>query len=111
MKCTCYAVHFIGVNCRALNLMNICSELSDIAHKRFKIGIQLGIPRNKLEELEGEQDPLSAIVNYWLRGNVKDVPLSWRSIVKALTSKHVGEMGLANVIDKKYCQEEESEGL
>ena len=69
-----------------------------VAHKWFKIGVQLGIPYNKLKEFEKEDDPLSAAVNYWLSGNVKEVPVSWSSIVAALESSHVGETGLANRI-------------
>ena len=84
-------------------LRAICEELSKADHKRFEIGIQLGIPRGKLEKFEKKDDPLSAIIDFWLRGNVKDVPVSWRSIVAALESSHVDEAGLANRISKKYC--------
>ena len=58
-------------------------------------------------------DPLAAAVNYWLNGNVNDVPLSWISVVKAVNSNHVGETGLAKRISRKYCQQrgkEEDEG-
>ena len=96
----------IGLD-QGVNLKNVCSELSEISGKRFKIGIQLGISHSKLKEFEREDDPLSAIVNFWLRGNVQSVPVSWKSIVEALKSRHVGETGLANTISKKYCQEEE----
>ncbi len=78
-------------------------------HKYFKIGIQLGIPRNKLLQFEhDEDDPPSAVVDYWLRGNVPDVPISWKSIVEALKSEHVGEAGLAQKISKKYRQQEDT---
>ena len=88
--------------------MNLtCSELSEVSDKYSQIGIQLGISLNKINEFERERDPLAAIVNFWLRGNVESVPVSWKSIVEALKSKHVGETGLANTISKKYCQEEE----
>ena len=81
-----------------------CMELGRVACKWFKIGIQLGIPRGKLKEFEKEDDPLSAIIDYWLSGNVgEDDPVSWRSIVAALESSHVDEPGLANRISKKYC--------
>ena len=89
-----------------MNLRAICNELGRIKHKYFEIGIQLGIPRNKL--LEFTKDPLSAAMDYWLRGNAMDtpVPISWTSIVTALKSPHVDEGGLADAISKKYCQEE-----
>ena len=32
-------------------------------------------------------------------------PISWKSIVAALKSKHVGEPALADEVNKKYCQD------
>ena len=75
-------------------------------YKWFKIGIQLGVPRHKLMEFRKEEDSLSAVIDYCLRGNVEGVPLSWISVVKALQSFHVGETGLAKRIKNKYCQNE-----
>ena len=80
-------------------------ELGKIKHKWFEIGIQLGISRGKLKEFKEEDDRLSAIIDYLLNGNVEGVLVSWRSIVAALESSHVGETGLANTIKKKYCQQ------
>ena len=79
-------------------------ELGEVAHNWFKIGVQFGVPRHKLKEFEKEDDPLSAVIDYWLNGNSK-VPVSWRSVVAALESSHVGETGLASTIKKKYCQQ------
>ena len=76
--------------------------MSEVAHKWFQIGIQLGVPRYKLKEFEKDSEPLSAVVDYWLKGNVEDVPVSWKFVVEALEC--VGEKGLANTISKKYCQ-------
>ena len=42
-------------------------------------------------------------LNFWLRGNVEDVPAAWESLVAALESKQVGETGLAKAIATKYC--------
>lgn len=89
-----------------LVLRTICDELGVIKYKWFEIGVMLGIPRGKLMEFRKEDDPLAAAVDYWLNGNVKSVPLSWRSIVKAVESGHVGETGLAKRISKKYCQQQ-----
>lgn len=92
------------------DLRAICNALAGIKTKWFEIGIQLGIPRSKLEEFEEKRDPLSAVVDYWLKGNVTEsvVPISWKSIVDALKSKYVGEPGLAEQI-KQTCYIEESE--
>ena len=68
------------------------------------IGVQLGIPKNKLKEFKKEDDPLSEVVDYWLSGNVTEsvVPISWKSVVAALKSGHVGEPGLAEEICTKH---------
>ena len=77
-------------------------------HKWFEIGIQLGVPRNILKQFKSEDDPLSASVDYWLKGNVVEsaVPISYQSLVTALKSKHVGEPALAEETSKKYCQQQ-----
>ena len=85
----------------------ICSELAVVAYKWYKIGFQLGIPYHKLKELEEERDPLIAAIDYWLNGNVEGVSISWSSIVTALKSNHVGEIGLANKIIMKHCLRDE----
>ena len=87
--------------------------MGSVKTKWLEIGIQLGIPRSKLLEFKKEDDPLSAVVDYWLRGNVTEsvVPISWESIVTALKSKYVGEPGLAEEITKEYCQQEKEKGI
>ena len=64
----------------------------------------MGIPRNKLLEFQGSPDPLAAVIDYWLRGNVTE-PISWDTIVTALRSHYVSEAGLAEEINQKYCQQ------
>ena len=92
-----------------IDMRAICEALGDVETKWFKIGVQLGIPRSKLQEFKKDEDPLSAVVDYWLRGNVTEsvTPISWATIVKVLKSKYVGEPGLAEKINKDYCQQEE----
>ena len=86
-------------------------ELGEVAHKWFKIGVQLGISRGKLKEFEKEVDPLSAVIDHWLNDNVEDteVPVSWKSVVAALKSSYVVETGLANRISSKYCHMHQNE--
>jgi hypothetical protein len=86
-------------------LKDVCDELGVIKYKWFEFGVQLGIPYNKLKEFETERDPLSAVIDYWLRGNVEPVPTTWEPITKALESSHVGETGLARRIRIKHCEE------
>ncbi len=92
-----------------LTLRAICTALGSVKTKWLQIGIQLGIPRSKLQEFKKEDDPLSAVVEYWLRGNVTEsvIPISWESITTALKSEYVGEPGLAQHIRKEYCQQQE----
>lgn len=101
-------LHCIIFNCLIgnFNLRTICNELSEVRYKCSKIGVQLGIPNYKLKEF-GEEDPLVAIVDYWLRGNVKDAyPFTWKSVVEVLKSSHVDASGLAERINAKYCLKE-----
>ena len=66
---------------------------SAVKNKWRMIGVQLGISKDILDELKQEDDPLSEVINYWLKGNIKDSLISWASIVKSLKSKHVDERG------------------
>ena len=60
--------------------------------------------------LKQEGDSLSAAIDFWLSGNA-NIPITWDSIVAALESKQVGEIGLAKVIHTKYCcQPNDDEG-
>ena len=59
-------------------------------------------------EFQQGLDPLSAVMDYWLRGNITEpaVPISWKSIVMTLKSEYVGEPGLAEHISKKHCYQQ-----
>lgn len=74
-------------------------------YRWFDIGIQLGIPHHKLKEFEKEHTPFIAAMDYWLNGNVEGISVCWESLVAALSSSHVMELGLANTISAKYCQQ------
>ena len=80
----------------------MCDKLGDVSHKWREIGVQLGIPYNKLKQFEKEADPLAAAIDYWLKGNT-GIPVLWKSIHTALKSGHVGEQALAEEISKIYC--------
>ena len=93
------------------DLKTICNVLGKVKTKWFEIGIQLGIPRSKLLEFEGVRDPLSAVLDYFLQGNVTDsAPISWQSVVAALRSDYVGEPGLADEVNQQYCPLTEGKG-
>ena len=79
--------------------------MGGVSHKWMKIGIQLGISQHKLKEFRAEDDdPFVNIMDYWLKGNVAESfgSISWKSIVAALESTHVGEPALAKEIREKY---------
>ena len=88
-----------------LSLRVVCETLSTVKYKWFEICVQLDIPYHKLMEFRKEDDSFAAAVNYWLNGNAA----SWKSVVAALKSSHVGETGLADRINKNYCQHQNTE--
>ena len=92
------------------DLRTLCSELALISHKWLEFGTQLGVPHHKLMLFKKEDDPLLACLNYWREGNVKDSPVSWESIVKALESEHIGENILAESVRAMYCHQLDSKG-
>lgn len=87
------------------NLRTICKALGSVKHKWFKLGIMLDIPHENLEEFSKKDDPLSAVINYFLK-NITDplVPISWETIVEVLKSEYVGEPGLGGQIHKDYVK-------
>lgn len=85
-------------------MREICNALEPVKFKWFKLGVQCGIAYHKLKEFSKEEDPLTAIIDYCLKGNVENVPLCWEAIVTALESPQVGEPGVARDIQQKYCQ-------
>ena len=78
--------------------------LTPVHHKWRNICIQLGIPNHILLKFEKDNDPLINSLDYWLSNNTK-VPITWGSIVAALESSNVGELGLAKELKEKYCME------
>ena len=89
-----------------LDLGTICEELATVKYKWRDIGLRLKVPYHKLKEFQKESNPLIEVINYWLSGNVKDVPVTWRSLVTVLESSSVDERGLAKNIMKKYYPSE-----
>ena len=81
-------------------------------YKWWDIGMKLHVPYHKLKEFkkEPESRAFAAVINYWLNGNVKDVPVTWRSLVAVLKSSIVDERGLAKTIMEKYCPSEQQKG-
>lgn len=86
-----------------LDLRTVCNELGEVKDDYFKIGVQLGISLAVLKRFKEEEDPLAAVIDYWLRGNTAS-HITWHTIVEALKSAYVGKYdGLADRIYSKYC--------
>ncbi len=86
-----------------MNLPTIRNELGTVLDKTSQIGVQLGLLPHKIREFQKKDDPMGLIIEFWLGGNVEGVTPSWQSIVTALKSDHVGEIGLGNRIHERYC--------
>ena len=80
------------------------NELATVSHEARKIGIELGIPKHKIKQFEMDRDnAFSDIMDYWLKENT-EVPTTWESLVNALESPNVEEVGLARFLRKKYMK-------
>ena len=88
-------------------MKTVCNELEEVKHKAYEIGIQLGVPNSKMLIFEKEGRLLLKAIDYWLCGNVSNVPITWGSVVAALESNQVGERGCAEAISSKYCCKQE----
>jgi len=91
-------------------MRTLCRELGSIKCKAFEFGVMLGIPVYKLMEFKKEDDPLALSLDYWLKGMVEEVSVSWRSVVEALESDYVEEKVLAEKIKKTYCKQDNLQG-
>lgn len=57
-----------------------------------------------LKKFEKEEaEPFAAVVDYWLNGNIEDVPRSWETIVDVLQDSNINETAMAKTIEDKYC--------
>ena len=92
-----------------LDLKTVCDKLGSVEHKSHKIGVMLGLPQHKLLEFQKGDNPLPAIADFWLHGNVEGAEVSWKAIATALASDFVGELALAKEIRQNFCQVEESQ--
>ena len=95
-----------------LTLKNLVNELIQVQTKWYAIGLQIGIESHRLKAIKQESsglERLSEVIERWLRENT-EVPVSWKSVVKALKAPSVGEKGLADQLHKKYCQPDDASG-
>ena len=101
LQLLCFLIDDLGPG----DLGTICEELAKVKYKWLDIGLNLHVPYHKLKEFEHTKNPYVEVINYWLNGNVKDVSVTWRSIVTVLESSRVDEIRLAKTIMAKYCSQ------
>jgi hypothetical protein len=87
-----------------LDLKSVTNELGSVMAKYYSIGVQLGVPETKIEEIEMDYQKadrrFSEVIKFWLRGNTR-VAASWKSLVKVLELPFIGEKGLAMRLKEK----------
>ena len=86
-----------------MSLKEVCNALKTIQYKWFDVGIHLGIPHHKLKEFEKEDNSFAAAIDYWLKGNIQNVQVSWEYLVASL--KSLGEFSLAETIIMKQGEQ------
>lgn len=83
-------------------LRDLTHILDSVKSKWHALGIQLGVDMAKLQSIESRySDPgrcLSEMLGVWLKGKT-DVPVTLKSVVKALKSSPVNEQILANYVE------------
>ena len=83
-----------------------------MSYKWFSIGLELGVPRSRLNIIEtggfDVEHQMCTMLKYWL--NNATVP-SWKVLVDALKAPTVGESRLANGLELRYCFPEDLSNL
>ena len=93
----------------ALTLRAAINALHSVSHKWYTIGVQLEVPTFQLKNIEKKvsdsMDQLLDTLDCWMNNNSSP---SWRHLVDALKTPSVGEKRLAEEIEERYCDPEES---
>jgi len=88
------------------HLKDVHEELIGISHKWYDIGLQLNLPVGTLDKIrEQYSDPqicLREILKNWLV-TVNPYP-TWRTLVKVLKSRAIGEHSLAKELKAEHCK-------
>ena len=92
------------------DLKVVCNILYQVSWRWKEIGVQLKLSADALEGIGRErqyQDDgqrLIEVLRRWLN-NVDDPPPSWPAVVRALRSKFVNAVGLAEEVRSEHCPE------
>ena len=90
------------------DLAPVLEETYEARAKWHNLGVALRLPEHELESIESQcsapEDGLREMLKTWLR-RVEPQPTR-AALVKALTSKLVGEELLAKELEEKYCRDQ-----
>ena len=74
--------------------MDVLQALMTVATKWVSVGILLGIPYDRLQMLDAEEDlemKVSKLVEAWLGRRLGSKPPSWKTLVEAIASRAGGD--------------------
>ena len=98
----------------ALTLKTVFNALHSVCHKWFNIGLQLDVPKSRLNIIKtdrpGAEEQMCTMLDYWL-DNAPKLHQSWKFLVNALKAPTVGQCRLANELEEKYCSPEDQSSL
>ena len=82
--------------------------------KWFSIGLQLDVPKSRLNIIEtdrlGAEERMRTMLDYWL-DNAPKLHQSWQFLVNALKAPAVSQSRLAKELEEKYCSLEDQSSL
>lgn len=79
-----------------VNLDNLLMKFGDeVKSQWYKFGEAIGVPRNYLDTITGEQESLQCLKNvldHWIRHHPSQPTLTWEEVTKAYTKiKHLNQ--------------------
>lgn len=86
-----------------MKVKTLYNEVSDIATDYFTFGLNLGLPYQKLKEIERNHSEvarkLQEVIAVWLESNAEP---KWQTVVASL--REMERDALAQKISNKYCR-------
>ena len=81
--------------------------ISQVAHKWFPIGIELGMSGEQLEEIQGNSNGilercLGNLFYEWEQNPHEDKPFTWGTLINILRSVKVGEESFAKKLEEHF---------
>lgn len=97
------------------DLKTVVNELYSASDDWYPLGIQLNVELSELNMIETQhayrhKKCLIAMLSIWLN-KTDHYPPTWQRLVDALSSRSVGQQGIAEKIKKTYCTEDKDEDI